>query len=103
MSGPPPSTPEEHAALEALVEALEWQARGPYTVAEIAARLGRQSVQIDRIEQRALSKLRRLLEADGISAEDCAEEPARPWPLRALPVDGGSSHDLHGQIRKKLF
>lgn len=55
-------TPDEAAALDELV----WELSAPHTLEAIAERLGRDRYYVMRVEARALKKLRRLLEEQGL-------------------------------------
>ena len=92
-------TPDEEAALEELVEALEWHYDAPHTLEAIAERLGMSHQLVHQIEVRALKKLKRLLVRKGIT--DCAREPMQlqssGHPGAEVPVPG------NGQTPKRLF
>ncbi len=53
-------TPDEAAALEE----LEWELTAPHTQEEIAERLGISQQRVDKLEKRALRKLRDLIDED---------------------------------------
>lgn len=69
-------TPDEAAALEEIV----WELTAPHTQEEIADRLGISQQRVDRLEKRALSKLRALISDDW--------KPDRP------PAGGGNNITL---------